>query len=258
MVEDALVILGDDGFFVIVTFIEKSEGEGTVDIAENLRIFRPVDDGARGHNGGDIAVGEALAREVGHGDHLLGGVFAFAAVEFSDFAGDDFQLIFGSQVIQHCYDIPAIHLPLVDGLRAVVNTGGVAEANGVGSGEQAEIGVWRDDAILVEQGKFAVGFEDALDDKHHVGPACIIFIKHQCDRACESPGQNPLAEFGDLFAVFERNDVAANKVGAADMAVEIDADTRPVQACGDLLDMGGFTGAVEALNQHAAVMYEPR
>ena len=43
---------------------------------------------------------------------------------------------------------------------------------------------------------------------------------------------------------------------AADVTVEVDAQTRPVEARGDLLDMGGLAGAVVALDQNAAVVGE--
>ena len=38
------------------------------------------------------------------------------------------------------------------------------------------------------------------------------------------------------------------------MAVEVDAHAGPVQAAGDLLDMGGFPGTVIALDHDAAVI----
>ena len=40
------------------------------------------------------------------------------------------------------------------------------------------------------------------------------------------------------------------------MAVEVDAQARPVQPRGDLLDVGGLAGAVQALHHHAAVARE--
>lgn len=40
------------------------------------------------------------------------------------------------------------------------------------------------------------------------------------------------------------------------MAVQIDADARPVKARRNLLDMGGFPRSVIALNHHAAVIFE--
>ena len=42
------------------------------------------------------------------------------------------------------------------------------------------------------------------------------------------------------------------------MAVEVDADHRPVEAGGDLFDVGGFSGAVIALHHDAAVVLEAR
>ncbi len=40
------------------------------------------------------------------------------------------------------------------------------------------------------------------------------------------------------------------------MAVQVDADARPVQPRGDLLDVGRFAGAVVALHQHPPVVRE--
>ena len=50
--------------------------------------------------------------------------------------------------------------------------------------------------------------------------------------------------------------VAADQVDAADMAVEVDAHARPVEAGGDLLDMGRLAGAVVAGDEHPAVAGE--
>src|SRR6185312_10619781 len=69
----------------------------------------------------------------------------------------------------------------------------------------------------------------------------------------ERPGQNAVTEFGDLLAVADHDGVLADEVDTADVAVEVDAHAGPIEAGGDLLDMGGFTGAVIAGHHHAAV-----
>ena len=43
------------------------------------------------------------------------------------------------------------------------------------------------------------------------------------------PREGSLAEFGNLLAVAQHNGILADQVDTADMAVEIDPDTRPVQ-----------------------------
>src|SRR5690606_24220973 len=65
--------------------------------------------------------------------------------------------------------------------------------------------------------------------------------------------QNAVAELGDLQAVANDDRILADKIDAADMAVEIDADTRPVEAGGHLLDMSRLAGAMIACNHDAAV-----
>ena len=44
-------------------------------------------------------------------------------------------------------------------------------------------------------------FQYALDDEHHVRAAGVIFVEHQRDVMLERPGQDAVAEFGDLLAV---------------------------------------------------------
>jgi hypothetical protein len=62
------------------------------------------------------------------------------------------------------------------------------------------------------------------------------------------------AEFRDLHTVLDDDRVFADQIDTADMAVEVDADTRPVQPGGNLFDMGRLAGAMETLDQQATVM----
>ena len=110
-----------------------------------------------------------------------------------------------------------------------------------------------DHAVLVEQRQPARGFEHALDHEHHVRAAGVIFVEHQRDVVLYRPGQDAVAELGDLLAVLEHDRVLADEIDAAHMRVEVDADERPVQPRRHLLDMGGFAGAVIALHHDAAV-----
>ncbi len=66
--------------------------------------------------------------------------------------------------------------------------------------------------------------EHALDDEHHIGPAGIVFVEAQPDRMLQGPGQDALAELGDLLAVAQHDRVLADEIDAADVAVEIDPD----------------------------------
>ena len=162
------------------------------------------------------------------------------------------------QIVQGGDDGPAVHLGLVDLLGAVIEAGGVAEAHGVGGGKEAEGRVRADDLRLVEQGELAGGFENALDDEHHVGAAGVIFVEDQRHIVLIGPGQNAFAEFGDLLAILQHDGILADQIDAADVAVEIDADAGPVEAGGDLLDMGRLAGAMIAGDHHAAVVGKAR
>ena len=145
-------------------------------------------------------------------------------VIFARLGEDDPRLGLGRQIVQRHDDVPAVHLALIDLLGAVIEAGRVAEADRVGGREQPEIGVRADHPVLVEQGQLALGLEHALDHEHHVGPAGVIFVEHQSGRRLQRPGQQALAEFGDLLAVAQHDRVAADQVDAADMGVEVDPD----------------------------------
>ena len=166
---------------------------------------------------------------------------------------NDADLVVVRQVVERGDDGPAVHLRLVDLLGAVIEAGRVAEADRVGGGEQAEGRVRPDDAALVEQRQAARRFQHALDDEHHVRAAGIVFVEAERDIVLVGPGQDAVAEFGDLLAVLQDDRVLADEVDAADMAVEVDAHAGPVEPGGDLLDMGRLAGAVVARHHDAAV-----
>ena len=162
-----------------------------------------------------------------------------------------------AEIVQRGHQRPAVHLPLIDLLGAVIKPCGIAKADGVGGGKQAEIGVGGDHFVLVQECQLAVGFQNPLDHEHHVGAAGVIFIKHDRRRIAQCPGQDAFVKFGDLHAVAQFDGVFADQINPADMAVEVDAHARPVEARGHLLDMGGFAGAVIALQHDPAVMGKP-
>ena len=114
-----------------------------------------------------------------------------------------------------------------------------------------------DHPVLVQQRQLSLDFEYALDDEHHVRPASVVFVEHQCARVLQAPGQDTLAEFGDLFAILQHDRILADQIDAADVAVEVDANARPVQPRRDLLDMRRLAGAVIALDHRAAVEGKP-
>jgi len=112
--------------------------------------------------------------------------------------------------------------------------------------------------VLVEQGQLAGHFEDALDNEHHVRAPGVILVEHQGHRVLQRPRKNAFAEFSYLLAVLEDDGVFTDQVDTADMAVQVDADARPVEACGNLLNVGGLTGTVIALHHNAAVVGKAR
>ena len=105
--------------------------------------------------------------------------------------------------------------------------------------------------------ELSLHFQHALDDEHHVGPAGVILVETQAYGMLNGPGQNAFAELGDLLALLQHDCVLAHQIDAADMAVQVHAHAGPIQPRGDLLDMGGFPGAVIALDENASVVGEP-
>jgi len=126
---------------------------------EQRQVLGPRDNRTRRHHRRQVAVGEATARQ--HDVHLL----------------------VLRQVVQRDRDVPAVHLSLVERLRAVVEPRGIAQSDGVRRGKQAGCRMRLDDTALVEQREPPFHFEHALDDKHHVGAADIVLVEHQRARA---------------------------------------------------------------------------
>ncbi len=162
-----------------------------------------------------------------------------------------------AQIVQRGDQRPAVHLGLVDLLCAVIQPGGVAQANSVGGGEQAEVWVRRDDLVLIQQRQLAVMLQYALDHKHHIGAASIIFVKHNRNRVAQRPRQDAFVEFRDLLAVFQLDRVFTNQVNPGDVAVQVHPHRRPVQPRRNLLDVGRFACAVITLDHYPAIVREP-
>ena len=92
--------------------------------------------------------------------------------------------------------------------------------------------------VTVQQGQLAINFQHPLNHEHHIGTASIIFVKYKRHWILQCPGQNTLAKFGNLLAITKHNRIFTDEINAADMAVQIDANTWPVQPCGNLFNMG--------------------
>ena len=260
-VEAALKVLGDDRPFGVVALVDEREPERERRVVEDLDVLGPRDDGARRHQGRQVAGLEALARQAGDRDHRIDQARAVAARaaqsdERRHPREDDRGLLGGRQVVERGDDVPAVDLRMVQALRAVVQAVRVAEADRVGSREQPEVRMRRQHAVLVHQRELAVALEHALDHEHHVGPAGVVFVEDQRDRALQGPRHDAFLELGDLLALAQHHRVLADQVESADVAVEVDTHARPVEARRDLLDVGRLAGAVQPLHHHAPVADE--
>ena len=118
--------------------------------------------------------------------------------------------------------------------------------------------MWPHHAVLVEQGELALDFQHALDDEHDVRTTRVVLVETQRRRMLQGPRQDALLERRDLQTVFDDDGVLADEVDAADVAVQVDPDTRPVQPGGDLLHVRRLSRAVIPLDHHPAVMRESR
>ena len=67
----ALIIFRHHRPFHLVTTVQEAEPEGKSQVIEDPRIIGPGDYRARRHHGGDVAVHEARAGQIGHRDQLL-------------------------------------------------------------------------------------------------------------------------------------------------------------------------------------------
>src|SRR6185312_777938 len=114
-----------------------------------------------------------------------------------------------------------------------------------------------DHLALVEQREPSGCFQNALNDEHDVRAARIVFVEAERDIVLQSPGQNALAELGDLLTVLDDDGVFADQIDPADMAVEVDADAWPVEPCSHLLDMSGLAGTMVTGDDDATVLRKP-
>ncbi len=254
--EAALIVLGDHVTLGLVAFIEEGDAEREAQIAEDVGVLRPHDDRPGRHDGRDVAGHEAVPGEAGEADHGMQPLPAFGGIELRALGQDDAALVLGGEVVELGDDRPAVHLALIDLLRAVIEARRVAQAHRVGGGEEAERLVGPDHLVLVEQRHPPLRLEDALDDEHDVGPAGVVLVEHEGHGALQRPGQEAFAILRDLLAVAQDDRILADQVDTADVTVQVDADARPVQVGGDLLDMGRLPRAVIALDHDPAVVGE--
>src|SRR5919107_156942 len=156
LAEGALVELRHQGALQLVALVEEGDPEGEARVAEDLGVLGPGDHRARAHDRGEVAVHEGAAGHVGHAHHLVDDVPARGIrLVVLGLGEDDVHLLVVRQVVEGGDDGPAVHLALVDLLRAVIEARGVAQAHRVGGGEQPEARVGPDHPPLVEEGELA-------------------------------------------------------------------------------------------------------
>ena len=63
-------------------------------------------------------------------------------------------------------------------------------------------------------------------------------------------------EFRDLLSVLQDDTIFADEVDTANVAIEIDSDTGPVELCGDLFDVSRFASAVVPLHHDSLIVGE--
>src|SRR5262245_30092607 len=117
-VEAALVELGDDRPLELVALVEKGDAERKTEVVEDVGIFRPGDHGSRAHHRGDVAVHERVAREIRDAHHLADGVAPLGRSIRARLGEHDVDLVVMRQIVERRHDRPAVHLPLIDLLRA--------------------------------------------------------------------------------------------------------------------------------------------
>src|SRR5215470_8316538 len=111
---------------------------------------------------------------------------------------------------------------------------------------------------LVEQREPSRRFQNPLDDEHDVRTSGIIFVEAKRDIVLQRPRQDALAEFGDLLTVLDDDGVFPDQIDPADVAVEIDANARPVEPRRDLLDVRRLPGTMVTGDDDATVLGKAR
>src|SRR3546814_801487 len=137
--------------FRLVAFVEEGKAKGKADAVEDERILRPAYHCAGAHDGGNVAIDEAPAGKIGDLDHVFDGFLSIRMIIFARFGEDDLRLSRGGEIVQRNNQIPAVHLPLVDLLRTMIEAGRITQANRVRCCEHAEPAIWTDDAVLIEE-----------------------------------------------------------------------------------------------------------
>ena len=193
-----------------------------------------------------------------HADHVRYDFSPFITRVVFGFPENDFHLSFVFEVVERRDNAPTVHLPLVNLLGTVVQTGGIPQTDRVRRRKQPEIRVRCDNPVLIQQSQLAFHFEHPLNNEHYVRASGVVFVKHKRRRMLYRPGQHAFLELRDLLAVLQHDGVFANQIDTTDVTVQVYSDARPVEPGCNLLDMRGLTRAVIPLDHHAPVVSKTR
>src|SRR5208337_4040174 len=127
--EAALIKFSNDRPLQLIAFVDEGEPEGKADVLEDVRILGPGDHRPRAHHGGNVAVHEGVTGKVGDANHLVDNVAALIGLIVLGLGKHDLDLIVVRQIVESGDDRPAVHLALVDLLRAVVEPGRISQAH---------------------------------------------------------------------------------------------------------------------------------
>src|SRR5690606_32158372 len=122
-------------------------------------------------------------------------------------------------IVERADNRPPVHLALVDLLCAVIEAGRVAQSDRVRRREQAKRRMRSDHPRLVEKGQLSGDLQDALDNEHHVGPACVILVKNESRVRLESPGLDALFELRYLLSIAQDNGITSKEIYLSHVAV---------------------------------------
>ena len=208
-------------------------------------------------SGGDVASHEARPRERRHLDHGVDQLEALLGLVGGHLRQHDLHLLVMVEIVERRHQVPAVHLALVDLLRAVIEAGGVAQAHRVGGGEDAERGMRPHHAVLIEQGELAVDLEDALDHEHHVGAVRRRTRRRRARSGCCSaqgsrPSRNSVTWTPSRITIASLP-IRSIRLMWLSRLMRMQGQLRRAATCSDV---GRLPGAVIALDHHPAVVGE--
>ena len=133
--------------------------------------------------------------------------------------------------------LPAVHLGLVDYLCTNIVTSGITLPSSITGRKNPKMIVRFNHLILIKKSKPAIGFQQALNHKHNVWPASVIFVENKAYRTLKCPNQHSRNIFGDLLAFPQNHHVTSDQIRPGYLAVKVDTENRPIQASSNLLYM---------------------